>query len=416
MRGHIGARRGPRGVSHQIVVYAGVDERGRRRCVRETIDGSKGDAERRLSQFIAAVDTGQAGASSHARVSEVVDAWWEASTGHLSPSTRVGYRGMLRRYMLPTLGSRRIDKVKPLRPRALGRSPRRRHRRHIVAAALAVVGAQSPPRPLCVPHVKRCAHDRCGYAEARGTRELSCRRADARSVDVGEHEVRPEDPQFLTLSAPLPDAPPVMIAFLHENDGRASPRSLPVGPMRHRARGVLITWFMLTIRHRSVLVVAAVGLTAVLGFPAAGVGVVAKALKPCSVLAPEDLQPIFEQPFRKGVQDDGGNCVFRRPQLLKKPDIVVSVMPERFASVQRAKKAFAKAKSLTTELAGQVQDVASGNDAFYALLIGTDLLTMRVGRVVVSTRVENRNNGQATYHDQVIAVSRAVAARLAAKG
>jgi hypothetical protein len=173
---------------------------------------------------------------------------------------------------------------------------------------------------------------------------------------------------------------------------------------------------MLTIRHRSVLVVAAVGLTAVLGFPAAGVGVVAKALKPCSVLAPEDLQPIFEQPFRKGVQDDGGNCVFRRPQLLKKPDIVVSVMPERFASVQRAKKAFAKAKSLTTELAGQVQDVASGNDAFYALLIGTDLLTMRVGRVVVSTRVENRNNGQATYHDQVIAVSRAVAARLAAKG
>jgi len=49
MRGHIGARRGPRGVSHQIVVYDGVDERGRRRCVRETIDGSKRDAERRLS-------------------------------------------------------------------------------------------------------------------------------------------------------------------------------------------------------------------------------------------------------------------------------------------------------------------------------------------------------------------------------
>ena len=114
MRGHIRTRRGPRGVSHQIVVYAGVDERGRRRYVRETIDGSKRDAERRLSQLIAAVDTGQAGASSHARVSELVEIWWEACTGQLSPNTRVGYRGMLRRYILPTLGTRRIDKVKPL--------------------------------------------------------------------------------------------------------------------------------------------------------------------------------------------------------------------------------------------------------------------------------------------------------------
>jgi len=186
--------------------------------------------------------------------------------------------------------------------------------------------------------------------------------------------------------------------------------------MRRRACGVLVTWLMLTMRNRLILVVAAVGLSAVLAVPAAGVAVVAKALKPCSVVAPEDLQPIFEQPFRKGVQDDGGNCVFRRSQLLKKDDIVVSVMPEQFGSVQRAKKAFAKAKSITAELAGQVQDVASGNDAFYALLIGTDLLTMRVGRVVVNTRVEDKSNDQATHHDQIIAVSQAVAARLAARG
>jgi len=114
MRGHIRVRQGSRSTTYQLVVFVGVDENGKRRYLRETVAGTRREAEKRLTQLIAAVDTGQAGAISKARLSELVDAWWEACTSHLSPHTRIGYRGMLRRYLLPTFGSRRIDKIKPM--------------------------------------------------------------------------------------------------------------------------------------------------------------------------------------------------------------------------------------------------------------------------------------------------------------
>ena len=168
------------------------------------------------------------------------------------------------------------------------------------------------------------------------------------------------------------------------------------------------------MRDRLALVIGACALAGMLAVPSAGAGVLARPLKACSVLRPVELEPIFERPFRRGIQDDGGNCLFRKPQALAKDDIVVSVMPERFGSVKRAKQEFTKAKRLTAELAGQVEDVAIDDQAFYALLIGTDLLTMRVGRVVTSIRVENNDDDEAVYHDQVIGVGQAIAARLAA--
>jgi integrase len=114
MRGHIRVRTGARGTTYQLVVFVGVDERGKSRYLRETVAGSKRDAEKRLAQLIAAVDGGQAGATSKMRLSDLVDAWWDACTGHLSPHTRIGYRGMLDRYVLPRFGGRRLDKIKPL--------------------------------------------------------------------------------------------------------------------------------------------------------------------------------------------------------------------------------------------------------------------------------------------------------------
>jgi len=105
---------GSRGTSYELRVYAGVDESGKRRYIVETVRGSRRDAEKRLAQLITAADSGQAASTSKARLSELVDAWWEACTSHLSPHARIGYRGMLRRYVLPTFGSRRIDKLKPL--------------------------------------------------------------------------------------------------------------------------------------------------------------------------------------------------------------------------------------------------------------------------------------------------------------
>lgn len=114
MRGHIRARKGSRGTSYELRVYAGIDDQGRKRYVVETVRGSRRDAEKRLAQLVVAVDVGQAGPSSKTRLSDLVDAWWDACTSHLSPHTRIGYRGMLSRYILPTFGGRRIDKIKPL--------------------------------------------------------------------------------------------------------------------------------------------------------------------------------------------------------------------------------------------------------------------------------------------------------------
>jgi integrase len=114
MRGHVRVRQGSRGTTYQLVVFAGVDENGKRRYLRETVTGSRRDAEKRLAQLVTSVDAGQAGPASRMRLSELVDAWWDACTSHLSPHTRIGYRGMLRRYVLPTFGSRRIDKLKPI--------------------------------------------------------------------------------------------------------------------------------------------------------------------------------------------------------------------------------------------------------------------------------------------------------------
>jgi hypothetical protein len=114
MRGNIRARRGPRGTSHQLTVYAGRDEQGRDRYVRETVRGPRRDADRRLAQLVADVDAGRRGPTKSMRVAELVDAWWDAATGHLSPHTRIGYRGMLTRYVLPTFGKRRIDKLEPV--------------------------------------------------------------------------------------------------------------------------------------------------------------------------------------------------------------------------------------------------------------------------------------------------------------
>ena len=80
----------------------------------ETVRGSRRDAEKRLARLVAGIDTGQAGLVRRVRFHELVDEWWATSTGHLSPHTRIGYRGMLDRYLLPTFGKQWINRFSPL--------------------------------------------------------------------------------------------------------------------------------------------------------------------------------------------------------------------------------------------------------------------------------------------------------------
>lgn len=114
MRGHIRVRSGPTGTAYELRVFAGTDETGKKRYVVETLRGSRRDAEKRLAQLVAGVDTGRVTTEHRARLHELVDEWWATSTGHLSPHTRIGYRGMLDRYILPEFGKRWIHKLAPL--------------------------------------------------------------------------------------------------------------------------------------------------------------------------------------------------------------------------------------------------------------------------------------------------------------
>lgn len=175
---------------------------------------------------------------------------------------------------------------------------------------------------------------------------------------------------------------------------------------------MLFTWCLSIMRNRLILFVGAFALIAALTAPSAE----AKRLGACSVLAPEDLEPIFERAFRKGITDEAGACLFRIPALARGDKIVVSVIPQRFSSEKRAKQAFAKAERVTTEIGAQVEPVQAGRDSFYSIVVGADLLTMRVGPVVVTVRVDDPDDATATYRDQVIAVGEAVAVRLATAG
>ena len=113
MRGYIRTRRGPTGTTYQLAVYVGLDERGRRRYRYDTVRGSRREAERRLADLISAAASGDVGNNRTARFGELVDAWWEVSTSDLSPNTRIGYRGILDRYLLPALRQRRLDRIGP---------------------------------------------------------------------------------------------------------------------------------------------------------------------------------------------------------------------------------------------------------------------------------------------------------------
>ena len=113
MRGYIRTRRGPAGTTYQLAVYVGLDEIGRRRYRYQSVRGSRREAERRLAEFVSAATSGEVGSHRTARFGELVDAWWEVSTTDLSPNTRIGYRGILNRYLLPTLRQRRLDRIGP---------------------------------------------------------------------------------------------------------------------------------------------------------------------------------------------------------------------------------------------------------------------------------------------------------------
>ena len=139
----------------------------------------------------------------------------------------------------------------------------------------------------------------------------------------------------------------------------------------------------------------------------------AKPVPACKLLFPDDLQPIFHEPFRKGVQQLGGACQWQKSTSADLPPIVVSLLLHRAPSVKKAKKAFSNAADVTQELADEVETLNDlGDSAFRSTLIGTDLVTVRVDRTIADIRVKRDDDSGKLYPDETVGVATIVAARL----
>ena len=109
MKGYVrerGARR------WQVAVYVGY-ERGRSRYRYETVSGTRRDAERRLAQLMADVNSGRLGPTRAGTLEDLVNTWWDARADQLSPTTRREYRRLLDRRILPVFGTKRVDRITP---------------------------------------------------------------------------------------------------------------------------------------------------------------------------------------------------------------------------------------------------------------------------------------------------------------
>lgn len=168
----------------------------------------------------------------------------------------------------------------------------------------------------------------------------------------------------------------------------------------------------MTTRRRALVVALVVGIAFLGGAAPAG----AKRVPPCTLLTPEELEPIFEMEFARGRLDQGDACRWTPPTESTGPEIVVSLRAEQFATTKKAKRAFQESADITKELstAGATDVDRVGNEAFYALFVGTDQLTLRVRRFVVELSLFQVDDEEATFPEQAVAVGQVLATRLRA--
>jgi hypothetical protein len=98
-----------RGMRWRVVVYAGLDPiSGKRQQLAGTASTEREAValERRLRL------QADAGQGSRIVLRDLVAEWW-ASGPRLSPTTEVNYRGNLDKHILPALGGKRADEIRP---------------------------------------------------------------------------------------------------------------------------------------------------------------------------------------------------------------------------------------------------------------------------------------------------------------
>ena len=99
--------------SWEICIDIGRDAQGKRQRKFENVKGKKADADRRLRELIALRDGGIPLTTEKATVAEFFEVWFTARERNIRPRTLHGYRGYVRRYVLPSLGAMRLSQLQP---------------------------------------------------------------------------------------------------------------------------------------------------------------------------------------------------------------------------------------------------------------------------------------------------------------
>lgn len=106
----------PRGEDTWLVrIFMGRDGNGKRRYLNKTIRGKKKDAQDYLSNTLAAISTGTFVEPSPLTVDEYLDKWLQAAARRrVTERTFQSYEWLLKNYVRPTIGGKRLSDLRPL--------------------------------------------------------------------------------------------------------------------------------------------------------------------------------------------------------------------------------------------------------------------------------------------------------------
>ena len=84
---------------------------GKRRTATTTVRGTRKDAERELTRLLRTADTGEHVDPSRMTVRQWLETWLDTIRAEISPKTHESYAEIVRCYLIPALGSNRIDRL-----------------------------------------------------------------------------------------------------------------------------------------------------------------------------------------------------------------------------------------------------------------------------------------------------------------
>ena len=100
---------------HLIRIYLGRGEDGKRSYLNQTVHGPKKDAQRELTKLLRERDLGTLAQPSRTTLNEYLESWLgSVAKTRVRERTHRDYVWLLKKYIRPTLGERRLDQLRAL--------------------------------------------------------------------------------------------------------------------------------------------------------------------------------------------------------------------------------------------------------------------------------------------------------------